>query len=95
MALQISPASNDDSGENERGNAAGNECMRFFARVFPLMQNPAPHRAENDDACHVKRPRNEVVFAHLRGAHSIKEKLEVPAGACHGGKKVIGKEGNG
>src|SRR5690242_17398681 len=88
MALQISTAANDNSGENERDDPAGDECMRFFARALPLMQNPAPHRAENDDAGHVKGPRDEVIFTHLRGTHGVKEKLEIPAGARQGTKEV-------
>src|SRR5579863_10042207 len=58
------------------------------------MQNPAPHRAENDDAGHVQRPRSEIVFAHLRCAHRVEKELKVPACARQSRKDVITEDGN-
>ena len=56
MAFQISAPANDDGRKDQRGNAASDEQMRLFARAFPFVKNPAPHRAEDDDAGHVQRP---------------------------------------
>ena len=94
MAFQISSPANDDGRENEREDARGDERMRFITCALPLVKNPAPHGAKNDDAGHVKRPRNEIVFAHLRRAHGVKEELEIPAGTGEHAKKIIGEQGN-
>lgn len=56
MVFQISAPANDDGRKDQRGNAASDEQMRLSARAFPFVKNPAPHRAEDDDAGHVQRP---------------------------------------
>jgi len=63
--------------------------MRSFAGAFPFVQNPAPDRAENDDAGHVQGPGAKIIFAHFNLAHRIKEKLKIPAGAGQGAKSII------
>src|SRR5258708_38488475 len=68
--------------------------MRFPARPFPFVENPSPHRAENNDARHVQCPRGKVVFAHLRCAHGVKEELKIPTGARERGEQVVATDGD-
>ena len=48
------------------------------------MQDPAPHGRKDDDARHVYGPAREAVAPHLRLAHRVEEKLEVPRCAGDG-----------
>jgi len=56
LALQISAVANDKGGNDERANSAPDEQVGLFAGALPFVENPAPHRAENNDAGHVQRP---------------------------------------
>ena len=46
----------DGGGEDKRDDATGDEEVRLLAGAFPFVQDPAPHRAEDNDAGHVQGP---------------------------------------
>ena len=94
MAFKEGPVADDDGGQHQRKDAQRNQEVDFFARPFPFVQNPAPHRAEDDDAGHVQGPGGEAVLAHLRFAHGVEEKLKVPERAGKRGKQIISQQGN-
>src|SRR4030042_526393 len=54
-----------------------------------LPEGDAPERAENDDAGHVNRPAGEFVLAHLRLAHGVEEKLQVPGDSGQGAEEIV------
>ena len=93
-ALQVGAVADDDRGQDQHGDARRDQAVRLLARALPLVENPAPHRAEDDDARHVQRPRGEAELAHLRLAHRVEEELEVPRRARQRGEKVVSEHGD-
>ena len=93
-ALEPSTEANDQGGKDERGDTASDEEMRFLAGAFPFVKIEPPASAENNDARHVQGPTGKTEFAHLRLAHRVKEKLQIPACARERREKVIRKHGD-
>ena len=73
----------------ERPQAPRDEAVRAPARAAPLLQRQPPQRAKNDDARHVQCPRGEAEAAHLRLAHGVEEKLEIPRHARQRAQRQI------
>ena len=94
FTFQISAVADDDGGNDERADAAADEQVRLPAGAFPFVENPAPHGAEDDDARHVQRPGGETELAHLRLAHRVEEKLEIPACPRQCGEQVVRERRN-
>ena len=55
-SFHISPDADDDRGEDQGGDTCHDEAEGFFAGALPFVEEPSPHRAENDDARHVQSP---------------------------------------
>lgn len=68
--------------------------MGFPARSFPFMENPAPHRAEYNNAGHMEGPTGKAEFTHLGFAHGVEEKLKIPSDSRNGRKDVVAQTGN-
>ena len=80
--FEVGADADDEGGENEREDARGDEPMRLLAGALPFVEDPAPHRAEDDDAGHVEGPTREAELAHLGLAHGVEKELKIPGGAC-------------
>ncbi len=93
-AFQIRPATDDDGGKDQSRNAGGDKSVSLLTRTLPLVENPAPHGTEDDDACHVQRPRGEPKLAHLRLAHCVEEKLEIPTCPSQRTENVVAQHWN-
>src|SRR5215203_5442234 len=89
--LYLHPGSvaDHDGGENRGGDAGRDEAVRLLAGALPLVEDPAPHGAEYNDASHMERPAREPESAHLRLAHRIEEELQVPRRAGHRAEDII------
>ena len=68
--------------------------MGFLARAFPFVENPAPHRTEDDNAGHVQGPRGKAELAHLGLAHGVKEELKIPSRAGQGAEEIVSEHRN-
>ena len=83
------PVTDDHRRGRERAQPPSDKPVRAPARAPPLLERQPPQRAEDDDARHVQRPRAEAKPAHLRLAHRVKEKLEIPRRARQRAQRQI------
>src|ERR1041384_5606124 len=89
---EIIPVADDHGGRNQHDQTQSHHPVSPPTDAFPLGKEYSQQRSKNDDAGHVQSPTGEIVAAHLRRAHAVKEKLEIPERSGHGAQNVIGEQ---